>query len=125
MTVPVRPPRTRVSFGAVTADDFEELLALRMEAMRDSLERVGRFDPGRARERFRASFAPAFTRHVLAGDVRVGFVAVRPEGTGLLLDHLYIRPNQQRRGIGSAILAMNRRSGRRKTRAPSWCSAGK
>jgi hypothetical protein len=30
-------------------EDFEALVALRIEAMRESLERVGRFDPVRAR----------------------------------------------------------------------------
>jgi GNAT superfamily N-acetyltransferase len=84
--------------------DFEELLALRIEAMRESLERIGRFDAGRARERFSAGFAPEHTRHVLLGADRVGFVAVKPIDNALLLDHLYVLPRYQGRRIGSQVL---------------------
>src|SRR3954463_12767438 len=97
--------RAPVSFAPASADDFEALLALRIAAMRESLERIGRFDPVRARERFRSSFSAAFTRHVIVDGARVGFVTVKPEAGGLLLDHLYISPSHQRRGIGSAVLA--------------------
>ena len=51
------PPHTfshhvPVVFVAAEPSDFESLVALRIEAMRESLERIGRFDPVRARERF-------------------------------------------------------------------------
>ena len=73
--------------------------------MRESLERVGRFDPVRARERFLSSFTPENTRHIVRSGSRVGFVVVKQQGEGLLLDHLYIRPSQQGQGIGAAALA--------------------
>ena len=38
-------------YPAVSEADFEDLLALRIAAMRESLERLGRFDPERARSR--------------------------------------------------------------------------
>jgi GNAT superfamily N-acetyltransferase len=79
-------------------------VALRIEALRESLERIGRFDPARARERVRSGFSPAHTQHVVAGGARVGFVVTRAQGGYLLLDHLYIRPGQQGRGIGAAVL---------------------
>ena len=37
-----------VSLAPACDADLEELITLRVEAMRDSLERVGRFDPFRA-----------------------------------------------------------------------------
>jgi hypothetical protein len=40
-----------LSLAPAGEGDFEALLALRMAAMRESLEKVGRFDPQRARER--------------------------------------------------------------------------
>jgi GNAT superfamily N-acetyltransferase len=85
--------------------DFEELVALRIAAMRESLERIGRFDPVRARERFRSGFAANYTRHVSVDGQRLGFVVVKPGQDQLLLDHLYIRPGHQGRGIGAAVLA--------------------
>jgi ribosomal protein S18 acetylase RimI-like enzyme len=87
------------------ADDLEALVALRIAAMRESLERIGRFDAARARERFAAGFDPARTRHVEIDGERVGVVVVRPQGRELLLNDLYIRPGAQGRGIGAAVLA--------------------
>jgi GNAT superfamily N-acetyltransferase len=74
--------------------------------MRESLEQLGRFDAVRARQRFLASFEPEFTRHILVDGERVGFVAVKPTANGLSLEHLYIRPEYQGRGVGSAVLAI-------------------
>ena len=95
-----------LQLGRASEQDFEQLLALRTAAMRESLERIGRFDPERARQRFRASFVPEHTRHVLVQGKRVGFVAVTRSGDGLSLDHLYVHPDEQGRGIGSAVLAI-------------------
>lgn len=95
-----------IALLAARSDDFEELVCLRIEAMRESLERIGRFDPVRARERFRVGFAPELTRHILCNGERVGFVAVSPVPSGLSLDHLYVAPRHQGGGIGSAVLAI-------------------
>ena len=94
-----------IHYEAATAADAEDLVAIRIAAMRESLERIGRFDAQRARDRFLAGFEPALTRHVVVGDSRVGFVVVRPQDDGLLLDHLYIEPTAQGRGIGAAVMA--------------------
>ena len=89
----------------VSEDDFEDLLALRIAAMRERLSRIGRFDPMRARERFQNGFSPENTRHVVVFGSRVGFVTVRSCDDGLLLDHLYVLPSFQGRGIGALVLA--------------------
>lgn len=73
--------------------------------MRDSLERVGRFDPQRARSRFLDGFSPDHTVHILLRGERIGFYVVKPQAAGLLLDHLYIKPGCQGRGFGAAVLA--------------------
>jgi GNAT superfamily N-acetyltransferase len=101
-----RPQPAEVTLTAAHSDDFEDLVTLRVEAMRESLERIGRFDAARARARFRGSFAPEFTRHILWQTERVGCVAVSPAGEGLSLDHLYVAPRHQGHGIGSAVLAI-------------------
>lgn len=86
-------------------DDFEALLSLRLAAMHESLQRLGRFDPERARERLSRGFEPAHTRHILAHGQRVGFVVLLPEADHLVLDHLYITPEAQGRGIGAWVMA--------------------
>ena len=94
-----------LAFEAVVAADADALVAIRIAAMRESLERLGRFDPRRARERFLAGFDPACTQHLVVGGERVGFIVVRERGDELLLDHLYVLPAHQRRGLGAAALA--------------------
>ncbi len=96
---------TLVLAPAVDAD-LDDLIALRIEAMRESLERIGRFDPVRAGERLRGTFSAACTRHILDSGQRVGFVVLKQQGDGLLLDHLYVKPASQGRGIGAAVLAL-------------------
>ena len=97
---------TPVTLAAVAPADLDVLVAIRIEAMRESLERIGRFDPVRARGRFASGFVPASTRHIVVGGERVGFVVVKPDAGALLLDHLYVRPGSQGQGIGAAVLAL-------------------
>jgi ribosomal protein S18 acetylase RimI-like enzyme len=85
-------------------DDFEELVRIRISAMKESLEKIGRFDEARARARFRQGFSPRHTRHVLVGNQRVGFVVSKLMENEILLDHLYIEPKFQRQGIGAEVL---------------------
>jgi GNAT superfamily N-acetyltransferase len=94
-----------VSLCSSEEADAEAFAALRVLAMRDSLERVGRFDPQRARERFLSNFVPEFTRHILVEGSRAGVVVVKPDDDGWVLDHLYVDPCYQRRGVGAAVLA--------------------
>ncbi|MFY3456899.1 GNAT family N-acetyltransferase [Achromobacter xylosoxidans] len=84
--------------------DFDALLAIRIEAMRDSLERLGRFDPERARARLRATFRPDHTWFIERDGTRIGFYALRPDGDGLRLDHLYVVPAAQGLGVGGQVL---------------------
>ncbi|KIQ33771.1 GNAT family N-acetyltransferase [Pseudomonas viridiflava] len=99
-------PETSPTVRLVPAqpDDFEALVSLRIDAMRESLEHLGRFDPERARERFRQGFSVQHTRHIEADGRRVGFVVLKPLGDEWLLDHFYIRPGAQGQGIGSTVL---------------------
>lgn len=95
-----------VSLSPTREEDLEGLVSLRIEAMRESLERIGRFDAARARQRFLTGFVPELTRHILVGSERVGFVAVKPTSGALSLEHLYVRLEYQGRGIGSAVLGV-------------------
>jgi GNAT superfamily N-acetyltransferase len=105
MSAPTPTDRPDLALRPADEGDFEALLALRLAAMRESLERVGRFDPQRARERLSRGFQPAHTRHILREGELVGFVVVVPRERDWLLDHLYIHPSAQREGIGAWVLA--------------------
>lgn len=93
-----------ITLAPVEPSDLETLVSIRIEAMRESLERIGRFDPLRARQRFADSFSPQETHYIYYGDDRVGFVVTKRQTAQLLLDHLYILPAFQGRGIGAAVL---------------------
>ncbi|MCY7315150.1 MAG: GNAT family N-acetyltransferase [Rubrivivax sp.] len=97
-------PEPGVALLPVAAADFEALLALRVRAMQPSLQALGRFDPERARERFAATFAPEHMQHIGVAGQRIGCVALRAKPAALRLDHLYIEPAHQNRGIGGLVM---------------------
>lgn len=102
----------QLTFEPVAAGDFEPMLALRIAALRESLERLGRFDPARARERLQAGFAPEHMQHVCLDGERIGYVTLKPAADRLRLEHLYIRPGQQGRGVGAWVLDWVKSHGR-------------
>ncbi|HEX2012168.1 MAG TPA: GNAT family N-acetyltransferase [Roseateles sp.] len=93
-----------LSFEPVVPGDFEPMLELRIAALRESLERLGRFDPQRARERLQAGFAPEYMQHICVDGERIGYVTLRPAADLLRLEHLYVRPGQQGRGVGAWVM---------------------
>lgn len=93
-----------VDFSLASPADIEVLTAIRTAAMRESLERIGRFDPLRVKARILASFERSTFRFVGYGGVQAGFFAVCLQERLLLLDHLYVRPGYQGNGIGAAVL---------------------
>jgi GNAT superfamily N-acetyltransferase len=92
----------------VVESDFDDMVVLRIEALRDSLERLGRYDPSRARARLADGFAPQHMHHIELDDQRIGFVTLRPDDAAqppsMRLNHLYIRPGAQGRGTGEWVL---------------------
>lgn len=96
----------RISFGEVSAGDFDEVLELRIAAMKESLERAGRYDPQRERARLKDSFQPQHSRFIQLDSGRIGFQTFRPADDALHLDHLYLHPLCQGLGIGSHVLGV-------------------
>ena len=83
-------------FAPVTETDFAQRLALRIVVMRESLERIGRFDVERAAQRFRSTFRPDDTRLIRVGDATSGSVAWWPEGDAVRIERFYLAPAFQR-----------------------------
>ncbi|GLW08152.1 N-acetyltransferase [Microtetraspora sp. NBRC 13810] len=84
--------------------DVEAIAELRATVMRPDLERLGRFDEHRVRQRLRDSFSALHTLVIVAGGAFAGSVTVRPTEDGRWLEHFYLVPGLQGRGLGSAVL---------------------
>ncbi|MFJ2831312.1 GNAT family N-acetyltransferase [Streptomyces sp. NPDC087263] len=84
--------------------DVEAIAELRARVMRPDLERLGRFDEHRVRQRLRDSFSARYTSVVVADGAFAGCVTLRPGEGGQWLEHFYLAPELQGCGVGSAIL---------------------
>ena len=87
------------------ASDLEILVAIRITAMKESLEKIGRFDLDRARTRFVKVFAPDKITKIIFDNDTIGFYMLSPKENHLWLDHLYIKPEFQGCGVGSKVMS--------------------
>ena len=88
-----------------TASDAGWMAELRAEVLRPDLERLGRWDATRARQRFLTAFDAAHTSVVQVDGEDAGLVAVRHETDAHWIEHFYLQPHCQGRGLGTAIMA--------------------
>ena len=90
------------------AEDVEPVAELRAVVMRDDLVRLGRYDEHRVRQRLRDGFSPAYTSVIEVEGAFAGCVTLRPyeegDGAGVYLEHFYLTPEVQGRGLGTAVL---------------------
>ncbi|MEJ1113992.1 GNAT family N-acetyltransferase [Paenarthrobacter sp. CCNWLY172] len=86
------------------ASDAAWIAELRAVVMRPDLERLDRFDPVRVRERFLNGFQPEYTYIIHTDGVDAGVIAVRPEPDERWIEHFYVAPTHQGRGLGGAVL---------------------
>ena len=84
--------------------DFEPLLAIRIEVMREHLERVFRYKPSRARRIFREHFAEPGLRRIMIGDEVAGCVGFRVGEAEIKIDSFYLARRFHNRGLGTEIL---------------------
>ena len=73
--------------------------------MNDQLARIGRLDPARSAARFAREFRPGVTRLILAGGAAAGCVTLYPEADAWVMEHFYLYPEHQGRGLGAAVMA--------------------
>ncbi|UIX33162.1 GNAT family N-acetyltransferase [Streptomyces sp. GQFP] len=88
-----------------SASDIEPIAELRAVVMRPDLERLGRYDDHRVRQRFRDGFDAAHTWVIEVTDEFAGCVALRPAEDAHWLEHFYLAPRFQGTGIGSGVLS--------------------
>ncbi|WP_369216660.1 GNAT family N-acetyltransferase [Streptomyces flavofungini] len=94
--------------------DVEAVAELRAVVLRADLERLGRYDAHRVRQRLRDGFEPDHTWIIEVADGFAGCVALRPAGAAACdgpprgetrwLEHFYLAPDLQGGGVGSAVL---------------------
>ncbi|WP_299532200.1 GNAT family N-acetyltransferase [uncultured Streptomyces sp.] len=91
-----------------TPGDVEALAELRAVVMRPDLERLGRYDARRVRQRLRDAWTPHHTSVVLVDGVLAGCAALRPaegpDGPCWWLEHFMLSPAHQGRGLGGEVL---------------------
>ncbi|WP_285727612.1 GNAT family N-acetyltransferase [Psychromicrobium xiongbiense] len=92
------------SLRPALAADAAWIAELRAVVMRPDLERLGRWDPVRVRERFLTAFQPGNTSVVVVNRRDAGVIAVRPEPDAWWIEHFYLAPEFQGQGVGSAVL---------------------
>ncbi|QHC68399.1 GNAT family N-acetyltransferase [Rathayibacter sp. VKM Ac-2759] len=73
--------------------------------MRPDLERLERYDAQRVRRRFLDGYRPERTRVIELDGEAVGCIAARVEDDAVWIEHFYLDPSVQGRGIGGAVLA--------------------
>ena len=93
-------------FGPASEADFEPLLALRIDVMREHLERVFRYEPSRARRIFRQHFDEPGSRLVLVDGKRAGCVGFRTGQDEIRIDSFYLDARYHNHGLGTVILKM-------------------
>jgi GNAT superfamily N-acetyltransferase len=72
--------------------------------MNPQLARIGRLDVERSTARFAREFRPGATRLVHVDGAFAGCVTVYEDGDAWVLEHFYLRPELQGRGLGGRIL---------------------
>lgn len=91
-------------FRSAVASDAPWMVELRAVVMRPHLERLGVFDPQRVRQRFLDAYRPDDTRVITVDGRDCGLVALRGAEDGWWLEHFYLDPALQGRGVGHAVL---------------------
>lgn len=97
-------PDQNWSLRAAVVSDAQWIAELRARVLRPDLERLGRFDPDRVRQRFLSAFDPVITQVVLVRGQEAGSIAVRPDEGSVWIEHFYLGADCQGRGIGSRVL---------------------
>jgi GNAT superfamily N-acetyltransferase len=87
-----------------SVSDVAAVAELRAVVLRADLERLGRYDEERVRQRLRDGFEPAHTWVIEVGGAFAGCVALRRAEDAHWLEHFYLAPHLQGSGIGSGVL---------------------
>jgi GNAT superfamily N-acetyltransferase len=99
------PGFPELSCRRATPTDVGWIAELRADVLRESLERLGRYDPQRVRERLLRGFRAERTLVLLHKEQPVGSLALRREDADTWLEHFYLATAVQGRGVGAGLLS--------------------
>jgi len=85
-------------------EDIDWLVELRADVLRTDLQRLGRYDEHRVRDRMRQGFRSEWTRVIVEGNGNIGSISTRPEGSVRWIEHFYLERGRQGAGIGGNVL---------------------
>lgn len=86
------PAPAALTWRSSRVDDGPAIAELRALVLRESLQRLGRYDEVRVRERFLAAFVPDITRVLQRSTDVVGSLALRGTFDGTWIEHFYLHP---------------------------------
>ena len=81
---------------------------LSIRVMREHLERLGRFDPERRRNRMRAHFEAGGLRVIERDGRAIGCIGLESGRAAVELHSLFLEPAEQGRGLGASVFALAR-----------------
>ena len=87
-----------------TAGDCERLYRIQSQSMKPYVEQIWGWNESFQEERFRQGFDPDKTRIVLSNEREIGFLRVTEKKEVVFIEQIYITPEYQGRGIGTALV---------------------
>ena len=87
-----------------TPGDCERLYRIQSQSMRPYVEQIWGWNESFQEERFRQGFDPDKTRIVLSNEREIGFLRVTEKKEAVFIEQIYIIPEYQGRGIGTALV---------------------
>lgn len=97
--------QTPSALRAASESDAQWIAELRAVVLKNDLERLDRYDPVRVRQRFLNGFQPEHTKIITLDGLAAGSIALRPTPDSQWLEHFYIDPQHQGKGLGGSVLA--------------------
>ena len=94
----------RITIRQVTESDYDFLLALSIEAMKDYVEEVYGWDEAFQEEYFRKSFKPEHKRIIQCDGIDAGMYYVVDEDECYVIKRIQVLREYQNRGIGTEAL---------------------
>jgi ribosomal protein S18 acetylase RimI-like enzyme len=105
MAMKLHPLTAGVALRAATSGDYDFARRVHHGAMRPYVEPLFGWDDAFQAKRFRETFSPQGAFVILRAGVECGWLQIVEGEDAVYLSQLFILPEHQRRGTGSAVLA--------------------